>query len=120
MHPRSRRPRLEGRETEDLRRRTSRAYASFKCAIDMTMETTLMTYLEKQDRERDTRRGKIHYGCRYVDASRTLEREEELPTELMNLINKLMDAKDSEDIILLAVQPKQVSVNTYEPGVSIE
>ena len=39
--------------------------------------------------------------------------------ERMNLIDNLMDAKDSEDIPLLAVQPNQVSVNDYEPGVGI-
>ena len=54
-----------------------------------------------------------------MDASHTLERAEELPTELMNLIDNLMDAKNSEDIPLLAVQPNQVSVNDYEPGVGI-
>ena len=85
----------------------------------MTMETTLMAYLEKQEWERETRRGKLHYGWKYVDASHTLERAEELPAELMNLIDNLMDAKDSEDIPLLAVQPNQVSVNDYEPGVGI-
>ena len=119
LRPPRRPPRLEDRETEDLMEKDLPGLRIVEDAIDMAMETTLMPYLEKQEWERDTRRGKLHYGWRYVDASRTLERAEELPTELMNLIDKLMDAKDSEDIPLLAVQPNQVSVDDYEPGVGI-
>ena len=119
LRPPRRPPRPEDRETEDLTEKDLPGLHIVEDAIDMAMETTLMAHLEKQEWERDTRRGKPHYGWRYVDASRTLERAEELPTELMNLIDKLMDAKDPEDIPLLAVQPNQVNVNDYEPSVGI-
>ena len=119
LRPPRRPPRQEDRQTEDLTEEDLPGLRIIEDVIDMTMEATLMAYLEKQEWERETRRGKLHYGWKYVDASHTLERAEELPTELMNLIDNLMDAKDSEDIPLLAVQPNQVSVNDYEPGVGI-
>jgi alkylated DNA repair dioxygenase AlkB len=119
LRPPRRPPRQEDRQPEDLTEEDLPGLRIIEDVIDMTMETTLMAYLEKQEWERETRRGKLHYGWKYVDASHTLERAEELPTELMNLIDNLMDAKDSEDIPLLAVQPNQVSVNDYEPGVGI-
>ena len=119
LHLPGRPPRQEDRQPEDLTEEDLPGLRIIEDVIDMTMETTLMAYSEKQEWERETRRGKLHYGWKYVDASHTLERAEELPTELMNLIDNLMDAKDSEDIPLLAVQPNQVSVNDYEPGVGI-
>ena len=119
LRPPRRPPRQEDQQTENLTDEDLPGLRIIEDAIDMTIEATLMAYLEKQEWERQTRGGKLHYGWKYVDASHTLKRAEELPTELMNLTDNLMDAKDSEDIPLLAVQPNQVSVNDYEPGVGI-
>ena len=119
LHPPRRPPQLEDRETEDLTEKDLPGLRIVEDAIGMAMETALMAYLEKQEWESDTRRGKLHYGWRYVDASRTLEQAEELSTELMNLIDKLLDAKGWDEMPLLAVQPNQVSVNNCEPAVGI-
>ena len=86
---------------------------------NMSVESSLMSYFKKQESKHETRRGKLHYGWKYVDCSRTLECAEELPTAIMNLIEAPMETRDMEDIPLLAVQPNQVGMNDYEPGLGI-
>ena len=77
LRPPRRPPRQEDPQPEDLTEENLPGLRIIEDVIDMTMETTLMAYLEKQEWERETRRGKLHYGWKYVDASHTLERADE-------------------------------------------